>query len=109
MSYSDLVTQILATSNRVPAHRSEDTVFRHIVEEVGELAEELTIATGQTYKTAGPDGVIGESVDAIISLVDMIYVHAQRMGIQLTQEMLMEIAAKKLAKWEENVKRISNR
>lgn len=46
MSYSDLVTQILATSNRVTARRSEDTVFRHIVEEVGELAEELTIATG---------------------------------------------------------------
>ena len=45
------------------------------------LPEELTIATGMTYKTPGPDGVIGESIDAIISLVDMIYVHAQKMGI----------------------------
>ena len=108
MNYPDLITQILATSDRVDFDRSEDTVFRHIVEEVGELAEELTIATGQTYKTAGPDGVIGESLDAIISLVDMIYVHAKRTGVKLTQEMLMEIAAKKLAKWEDYAKRLSD-
>ncbi len=89
--------------------RSEDTVFRHIVEEVGELAEELTIATGMTYKTAGADGVIGESIDAIISLVDMIYVHSKRNGIEITQEMMMEIASKKLAKWEDYAWRLSNR
>ena len=103
-----LLSRILQTSKRIPFKRNEYVVLAHTMEEVGELAEEITISCGTSYKKSGPDGVIGESIDAIICLVDMIYVHAQKNGIEITEEELIEIANKKLNKWEEKCKQYTN-
>ena len=95
-----LIETIFKTSRTIPVKRTEYTVLSHAMAELGELAEEVTISCGESYKTAGPDGVIGESIDTIICLVDMIHVHAKNQGIEITEEQLIEIAKKKLAKWE---------
>ena len=103
-----LLQRILQTSKRIPVKRNEYVVLAHTMEEVGELAEEVTISCGTSYKESGPDGVIGEAIDGIICLVDMIYVHAQKNGIEITEEELIEIANKKLNKWEEKCKQYTN-
>ena len=97
-----LVNQILDVSDRIPVDRDEYTILAHVMEEVGELAQEISISCGgKSYKQQGPDGIIGESIDAILCLVDMIYIHAEKNGIDISEEMLMAIARKKLDKWEE--------
>lgn len=95
-----LIETIFQTSRTIPVKRTEYTVLSHAMAEVGELAEEVTISCGESYKTAGPDGVIGEAIDSIICLVDMIYVHSKNQGFELSEQQLIEIAKKKLAKWE---------
>lgn len=97
-----LINQILGVSRRIPVYREEYSILAHTMEEVGELAQEISIVCGgKSYKQQGPDGIIGESIDAILCLVDMIYIHAQKNGIDITEEQLMEIAQKKLDKWED--------
>ena len=97
-----LINQILEVSRRIPVYREEYSILAHTMEEVGELAQEISIVCGgKSYKEQGPDGIIGESIDAILCLVDMIYIHAQKNGIDITEEQLMEIAQKKLNKWED--------
>lgn len=100
-----LINQILEVSRIIPVERDEYTILAHTMEEVGELAQEITIKVGgKSYKKQGPDGVIGESIDAILCLVDMIYIHAEKNGIEITEELLMEIAQQKLNKWQEKCK-----
>ena len=77
-----LITEILNTSRRIPVDRNEFSILAHLMEE------------------AGADGIIGESVDTILCAIDMIYIHAKKQGIEITEEQLIEIAKKKLAKWE---------
>ena len=97
-----LINQILKVSRRIPVHREEYSILAHTMEEVGELAQEISIICGgKSYKDQGPDGIIGESIDAILCLVDMIYIHAQKNGINITEEQLTKIAQKKLNKWED--------
>ena len=97
-----LINQILEVSRRIPVYREEYSILAHTMEEVGELAQEISIVCGgKSYKEQGPDGIIGESIDAILCLVDMIYIHAQKNDIDITEEQLMEIAQKKLNKWED--------
>lgn len=56
----------------VPA-RAPRTVFLHLVSELGELAEEGIIRAGELNKPAGPDGVLGESCDALNCLLDLVW------------------------------------
>ena len=93
------VQQVLQTAAAIKTDRTELNVLAHTMEEVGELAEEITIFMGNSYKEPGVDGVLGEAVDAIITLFDLIYTHADRNNETITEEALIEIAAKKLAKW----------
>ena len=93
------VQQVLQAAAAIKTDRTELNVLAHTMEEVGELAEEITIFMGNSYKEPGVDGVIGEAVDAIITLFDLIYTHADRNNETITEEALIEIAAKKLAKW----------
>lgn len=94
-----LITTILQTSDSIVNSRTQYSVLASVGSEVGELCDEVNIANGQSYKTVGSDGVIGESIDAIISLVDLIYIYAKDNGIELTEDYLIEVAKTKLAKW----------
>ena len=93
------IETVLKVAAEVKTSRSELNVLAHTMEEVGELAEEITIYMGNSYKDPGVDGVYGEAVDAIITLVDLLYTHATSKGEVITEQQLIEIANKKLEKW----------
>jgi NTP pyrophosphatase (non-canonical NTP hydrolase) len=91
-----MINQILAMSASINNNRSVSQIFTYTIEEIGELATELNIADGYSKKEPGSDGVIGEAVDAIICLVDLIYKH----NPTITEADLLKVCAVKLAKWE---------
>lgn len=90
-----VIELILATCREVKAKRDLNGVMHKVTEEVGELATEVAIQTGASYKEPGVDGIAGEAIDAIIALTDLIYV--EQPGI--TEEELAAIAHAKLNKW----------
>jgi hypothetical protein len=100
-----LITTILKTSQRIPARTKQD-VLTALVEEVGELATEIAIDSGKKKRKPGPDGIVGEAVDSIINSVDIIFLELKKRGFspEMIETILIEVAVKKLAKWEEGVK-----
>ena len=95
-----LIQKTFETSDRIENGRTLTKILAHTMTEIGELAEEILIEEGQHYKTAGEDGIIGEAVDGILCLLDIIHKHDPT----VTEEDLIKIAVRKLAKWEETVK-----
>lgn len=77
--------------------RGLQSILISVMSEIGELAEEVEIAVGRSYKKSG-EGVVPESLDAIIGLIYLI----DTMKI-LTEEQLEEIAIKKIAKWKNSL------
>jgi hypothetical protein len=75
--------------------RTKYSVLASTMSELGELAEEIAIAEKHSYKKQGSDGVVGEAVDTIICLLDLIHVH----NPSVTEEELNHIAQLKLDKW----------
>lgn len=87
---------VKATSLSVTNERTLQHVVIKTMEEVGELSQEILIHDGvTTNKPPGKDGVVGEAIDAIITLLDIIHVHSP--GI--TEEDLVKIAKQKCQKW----------
>lgn len=68
----------LQICQKIKNNRTHYSVFSKIVEEVGELAVEVAIVKGDSYKTAGSDGVVGEAIDVIASCIDLIYIHIKQ-------------------------------
>lgn len=95
-----VIQSVLEVSKLVKQPRNETSVILHVMEEVGELALELAIHNGTSYKLAGSDGVIGEAVDSIICLIDLIYCH----NPNITEEELQVIFTKKTQKWIDKTK-----
>lgn len=83
--------------------RTHYSVMSKVVEEVGELAMEVAIANGDSYKTPGSDGVVGEAIDVIASCVDLIYIHIKKenpdMSIIEINKLMDKIMVEKLHKW----------
>jgi len=75
--------------------RDTSAVLMHLVEEVGEVALEISIENGTSYKKASEDGVVGEAIDVIINALDLIHVHSP----ELTEKDLIAIAHRKCDKW----------
>jgi hypothetical protein len=63
--------------------------------ELGELAEEVAINEKHSYKKQGSDGIVGEAIDTILCLLDLIHVHTP----SITEEELIHVAQLKLDKW----------
>lgn len=70
-------------------------VLSHLMSEVGELAQEVSIAEGDSYKQHSTDEVIGEAVDVLLCVFDLLHVLDPR----ITEEQLKEIASAKGSKW----------
>lgn len=69
--------QILSRAHevsKVVPDRSKERVFLQFLSEVGELSEEINIAMGESKKSPGADGVIGEAADVLNCLADLCYV-----------------------------------
>lgn len=75
--------------------RTTYSVYASAMAEAGELGEEISIYNGDSYKQPSDDGVVGEAIDAIVALLDLIHVHDPN----FTEDQLNEYAAKKSTKW----------
>jgi len=67
-----MINNIFKVSQIIQDNRSLSDVFTYATAELGELAEEVCISTGFSQKQSGEDGIVGEAVDCIICLVDLI-------------------------------------
>jgi hypothetical protein len=81
------------------ATRDRNSIFNHAMSEMGEIALEINIANGQSYKEAGPDGIVGEALDAIASLLDLIYIE----NPDITEEELVQKLQPKMHKWVDKI------
>lgn len=94
-----MINTIFKVSDEVKNNRSVQSILNSAVSEVGELATEVDIKFGVSYKSQGPDGIIGEAIDVILGIVDLIHVYDPT----LTEADLIDIATIKLAKWKSKV------
>ena len=69
-----LIKSVLEASAKVDNQRTGVHVMVHLVSELGELAQEVIIAQGRSYKEPGKDGVVGETIDVLLCLIDLLYV-----------------------------------
>jgi len=92
-----IIGDIFIASDQIDNGRSLNDIMLHSMTEIGELTEELIIKNGRSYKDGGDDGIVGEAIDVILCMVDMIRIHSP----ETTEEELRAIASKKLDKWVE--------
>jgi len=90
-----LVNQVFNACDLINNQRTSHDILAHLMTEVGELAQEVIIDAGHSYKTAGLDGVVGESIDIIICALDMIRQHRP----ELSEQDIMKLCGIKLSKW----------
>ena len=90
-----LVGITFAASNLVKNDRTPNDVLAVLVEEVGELATEISIERGFKNREPSADGIVGEAVDVILAALDIIKIHEP--GI--TEKELNSIALSKCNKW----------
>lgn len=90
-------------SKKINNGRTPDKVFYQLVEEVGELSKEVRTKYDPTsYKKEGVDGILGESCDILISLLDFLMLQGFK------EEQIIETIVKKCNKWENKTKDIKN-
>ncbi len=68
-------------------------------EETGELAQEILVehkTSGSKHKTAGSDGILGESVDVVLVSLSIFFAHGG------TVDKLEELILKKCLKWQKH-------
>ena len=102
-----MLKQTFEVCRRVKVKRTVQGAFNSLVEEVGELSTEINIDSGYKQREPGPDGIIGESIDVILSAIDVIWVELERYnpyGLNNDEAIigyLEKYAAQKLKKWED--------
>lgn len=90
-----VVEATLMASMSVKDNRTVSDVLTHMVTEVGELAQEIQIEQGMSYKTAGEDGVAGEAIDVMLCALDIIALSQPTWN----ERDILYYANEKLAKW----------
>lgn len=89
-----LMTTVQYTSNSIKNGRTVPSIFLSVTEEIGEIAQEIRVKhMPDCYKEGDVDGILGESCDAMIGLLDLLFVEGY------TQEEINETIARKCAKW----------
>jgi hypothetical protein len=53
--------------------RTPYSILASATSELGELAEEVQIHQNHSYKKPGDDGIVGEAIDTICCLLDLIH------------------------------------
>lgn len=91
-----LIEMVKATSERVGT-RNVDAIFKSLAEEVGELATELSIEAGTKKREASPDGVVGEAIDVLVVILDLLHL---KLGNDITGQAFLDRVQSKLNKWE---------
>ncbi len=96
---NNLIAGIRDYSQNIENGRTKNDILGSMMEELGELAQEVSIDSGFISKAPSDDGIIGESVDVIIGAVDMIF----RENPNITIEEICNIAERKCTKWQLSV------
>lgn len=86
-------------SGGVSTDRTPELVLTKSIEELGELSREIMIARGYDDRVIGDDGVIGEAIDVVITMFDIIYLT----NPNISEEELVEIAKRKTNKWKARI------
>ena len=92
-----LAEAVFAASDEINNERTLQDILTHLVTEVGELATEIQIQEGKSYKIEGKDGVIGEAIDVIACALDIIHI-AEPGFTDLDLQVGMQ---RKLQKWKD--------
>lgn len=88
------VDKILEVCQRINNGRTIPTVFTALEDEVRELREE--VVRHLAGQEPGPDGIVGEAIDCILCLVDLIY----QKNPSISKGYILSIVTDKLTKWE---------
>lgn len=71
------------------------SIYEHSLSEVDELEDEIDI--WDRGDTPGPDGIVGEAVDVILCMLDLI----AQFDPDITTDQVEAVMDKKYAKWKE--------
>ena len=93
---NSLIQDIFDTSDAIKDGRDVKSVYIYGQSEMGELADEINIATGMSNKPVGKDGIVGEAIDAIICLFDLIHIQEP----ELSPHAIRMMCQAKLSKWQ---------
>lgn len=88
---------VLQICRDIKTKRNTSGVLLKLMEEVGELSTEANIKYHGAYKEPGEDGIIGECVDAMICLYDILNLEGA------TEEQIRSLLIKKTNKWKDNI------
>lgn len=97
-----VVEATLMASYSVKDNRTIGDVLTHMVTEVGELAQEIQIEQGMSYKAAGADGVAGEAIDVMLCALDIIALSQPTWS----ERDILYYANAKLDKWIKSVNKV---
>ena len=93
-----MLEKVFEVSKVVPA-RTRYEVLSKLMEEVGELAQEIGIAEGYQKREPGKDGIIGEVIDIINTSLDILWLTDP----EIDKEEVMKVLDDKLLKWKTQV------
>lgn len=89
-----LISATFAASDAIRNGRTRSDVLDHARGEMEELGDEVVFANAGD--APGPDGVVGEAIDVILCMLDLIHIERPDM----TEAEITAYAEKKLAKWQ---------
>lgn len=89
-----ILDKTLEVCQRIENDRTISGVFDHAKSEMDELSEEILRFLDD--QEPGPDGVVGEAIDVIICMVDIIY----KKNPSISKEQIYFLICQKLDKWE---------
>jgi hypothetical protein len=81
-------------SSKIKDGRTLQDVLTHATTELGELAQEIQIVKGKSYKKPGKDGIVGECLDLIACAIDVIALRYPN----LNEEYLISLLEEKMKK-----------
>lgn len=90
-----VIDEIKRIQKKIPDRTVESPIVP-LIEEVGELTTEVAIKVGRKFKTPGPDGIVGEGIDVIVCVLDIIILEKP----DITVDEILEIAMNKIKRWE---------
>lgn len=93
-----MVLEIFAVSEIVKP-RTNYQVLAQLMQEVGELAQEVEIKEGFIRKFPGEDGILGEAVDVITCALDLIWLNSPNLTNEEIEEIIESTMKQKLEKW----------
>ena len=100
-----LVDLVFRISDAIDNGRTPTTILRKAATEFGELAEEIDIREGNSMKDPGKDGIVGEGVDLILCVLDLIHTAEP----DVSAEDIGRIAEAKGQKWLDTAKILMDR